>query len=258
MKVDFLVLAGGETPDWVREDFNAEHKVLIDIAGKPAIYYILDAIKNSKNEGEIILVGTDILEKKGLSGYADKFVRVEPDRSMGDNVREGVKHSTGDFVVMMSGDIPAVSVETINGIVDIINKYSNYEFIVFVVTKDAIERKFPGSKRTYGRIKEGPSKVGNLLVIRRESFSKLEPLIDKYTAGRKSVLSLAFSFGIWNIIKLVLTGSTSISELEKVFLNTTGINAKGVVVPYGEIGVDLDKPSDILDIRNYFARKENI
>lgn len=257
MKVDFLILAGGYTSEWAKEEFGAEHKGLIEISGKPAISYILEAIKSSKNEGEIILVGTDVFEKAGFSDYADKFLKVEPMQSMADNVRIGAKAATGDFIVLMSGDIPGVSTETINAIVDTINKYSDYEFIVFVVTKDEIERKFPGSKRTYGRIKEGLSKVGNLLVIRRDSFSKLDPLIDKYTAGRKSLISLAFSFGIWNIIKLILTGSTSIPELEKVFLKTTGLNAKGVIFPYGEIGVDLDKPSDIYDMRNYFAGKVN-
>lgn len=98
--------------------------------------------------------------------------------------------------------------------------------------------------------------MSNLLVIKRESVSKLNPLIDKYTADWKIVISLAFSFGIWNIIKLIITGSTSIIELEKIFLKTTGINVKGVIVPYGEIGVDLDNPSDVYNIRNYFARKE--
>ncbi|HOJ15562.1 MAG TPA: NTP transferase domain-containing protein [Caldisericia bacterium] len=257
MKIDFLVLAGGGNPDWTEKEFSAEHKNLIDICGKPSISYVLDAIKNSKNEGSIILVGTSILEKAGFSNWVDKFIGVEPNQSLAENVRIGEKAATGDFIVIMGGDIPGITHETINAIVDNINNYSNYEFIVFVVTKDEIERKFPGSKRTYGRIKEGLSKVGNLLAIRRDSLPKLDPLIDKYTAGRKSLISLAFSFGIFNIIKLLITGSTSIPDLEKIFLKTTGLNAKGIVFPYGEIGVDIDKPSDVYDIRNYYSRRLN-
>ena len=66
MKIDFLILAGGGNPDWTEKEFSAEHKNLIDICGKPSISYVLDAIKNSKNEGSIILLGLPFLRKQAF------------------------------------------------------------------------------------------------------------------------------------------------------------------------------------------------
>ena len=251
MKINFLILAGGDTPEWIINNEGVNHKCLININKKPAIIHIIDSINNSNTDHDIVLVGTQALKEASIDKLVNKFIEVGIENTLGDNVRFGFKETTGDYVVLLSGDIPGVTPDTFNKIDEMINEASNYELIVPIITKSEIESKFPGSKRTYAKIKEGKVKIGNFLVIRKSSFAKLDPLINKYTEGRKSLIKLILSFGIWNLIKLLLMGSLSIPELEKILLKTTGINAKGIIAPLGEVGVDLDKESDLQDLRNY-------
>jgi CTP:molybdopterin cytidylyltransferase MocA len=255
MKINFLILAGGGASEWILNKERVKHKCLIKINDKPSISYIIESIKNFKKDFEIVLIGTSAIKDAGIDKTVDKFIEVGIDNSLADNVRLGMKESGEDFVVITSGDIPGVSTQTISEIVKMVNEYSSYEFIVPIITKDEIESKFPGSKRTYGKIKEGKVKVGNFLVIRKSSFDKLNPIIDKYTEGRKSLIKLMLSFGIWNLIKLVLMGSLTIPELEKILYKTTGLNAKAVIVPLGEVGVDLDKESDLEDLKKYLSKE---
>jgi len=251
MKIDFLILAGGDTPEWIINNEGVKHKCLININNKPALVHIIDAIKNTNKEHNIVLVGSPALKEAGIDKLVNTFIEVDQENTLADNVRCGFKETSGDYVVLLSGDIPGVTSYTFKIIDEMINGASDYELIVPIITKSEIESKFPGSKRTYAKIKEGKVKIGNFLSIRKSSFIKLDPLINKYTEGRKSLLKLILSFGVWNLIKLLIMGSLSIPELEKILLKTTGINAKGIIVPLGEVGVDLDKESDLQDLRNY-------
>jgi len=111
-----------------------------------------------------------------------------------------------------------------------------------------VEKRFPGSKRTYAKIKEGYAKVGNSILLHRSACQKILPLIDSFTNNRKSLLGLAWSFGIGTILKLFLFKQIAIEPLERAFYRKLRLTAKGPLFAHAEIAVDLDKMKDYKDL----------
>jgi len=253
--IDFLILAGGPAPEWYTGEPPVANKCLIPILGKPMISYILDTLNAFPKPHGTILLGTQALVDSGFDKKVTQFVLTPETNKLSDNVRIGIKSSEADYVIILTGDTPAIQQETLDDLYQSIETFPKQDILVFVVTKPDVDSAFPGSKRTYGKIKEGLAKVGNAMALNRKAFPKLDPLIDKFTKNRKSVIQLAFSFGIGNILKMLIFKNLSLPELEKALLRVTGLDAKAVLFPHGEIAVDLDKSSDFNDLESYLRSK---
>lgn len=256
IKIDFLILAGGSAPEWYTGDPLVANKCLIPILGKPMISYILDTLNAFEKPHGTILLGTKALVDAGFDKKVTQFVLTPETNKLSDNVRIGIKSSQADYVIILTGDTPALQQNTLEDLYESVETFPKQDLLVFVVTKPDVEASFPGSKRTYGKIKEGLAKVGNAIALNRNAFPKLDPLIDKFTKSRKSVILLAFSFGIGNILKMLIFKNLSLPELEKALLRATGLDAKAILFPHGEIAVDLDKPSDFNDLETYLRNKQ--
>jgi len=50
----------------------------------------------------------------------------------------------------------------------------------------------------------------------------------------------------------------SIPELEKRVSKILGINVKAPILPYPELGVDVDKPSDLEFCRSFLEKKNGV
>lgn len=66
----------------------------------------------------------------------------------------------------------------------------------------------------------------------------------KLVARRKNPLALARLFGLGLAWKF-LNGRLSIREAEDRFAGMLGITGRAVISPFAEVGVDVDKPSDL-------------
>jgi molybdopterin-guanine dinucleotide biosynthesis protein A len=252
---DILILAGGDAPQWYEGEPKVPNKCLVPILGKPMITYILETLKTFSKPHKTILLGTQSLLDAKVDKLADQFVLTPVTNKLSDNIRAGIKNCTADYVIILTGDTPALSTGALDDLYQSIETFPKKDLLVFVVTKPDVDILFPGSKRTYAKIKEGLAKVGNAMVLQRNAMQKLDPLIDSFTTNRKSVFRLALSFGIGNIIKLFLFKSLSLPELEKALLKSTGLDAKAILFPHGEIAVDLDKASDFADLETYLRRQ---
>lgn len=254
LSLDIVILAGGPASK-LEEDSPLLHRSLICVQGKTVLEHMVEAVRQAGICRELIIIGSEPITESPYVSLADQYIAVPESSKLSDNFRKSTQACKASHIMIMGGDIPAINAEILGKLYELIVEYQEKDLLAFVVTRESVEASFPGSHRTYGKIKEGRAKVGNALVIRQEALSKLDPLIDKFTKNRKSVLKLAFSFGIINIIKLAIFKNISIPQLEKAFKKSTGIDAKGILTPYGELAVDIDKSSDLSDMENYFGRK---
>ena len=60
----------------------------------------------------------------------------------------------------------------------------------------------------------------------------------------KNPLAMAKLFGFGLVWKYIIR-RLSIDAVEKRFYKTLGIKGKAIISPYAEVGVDVDKPSDL-------------
>ncbi len=262
--IDILVMAGGSAPSWA--DPPVDNKALISVHGKPCIQWVLDAILTMQKNPEIkkqfsihsILLGTDVLQNQGITDQFDTYVSSPETNKLSDNVRLGMKASQGEYTLIITGDIPCIEMEHLQSLLSPIQDYPDIDLFVPIIEKSSVDQLFPGSHRTYGKIKEGSVKVANCFLIRKDGFPKIDAIMNQFIENRKSVIKLAFHFGIFNLIKLVVTKSISIPELEKAFLKASGIQVKGIFTEYAQLAVDIDKQSDIDDIETYFSKRGGV
>jgi len=71
-------------------------------------------------------------------------------------------------------------------------------------------------------------------------------------ALRKKPLQMARLLGLYYLLKLI-TGRLSIAEIERRIEQKLHFKGAAVVTPFAEIGIDVDKPSDLALVREVLA-----
>jgi molybdopterin-guanine dinucleotide biosynthesis protein A len=249
LKSDAVVLAGRENTGYLRECSKEPLEANIDIAGKTMVSYVLDSLSQCPEIGKVFLVGP----RDGLSRYEnDKVKLVEPGDNLLANVKIGMDAVTTDFCLVSTSDIPLVTPIIIR---DFLKRCldSGAEFCYPASSRESCEQVFPGVGRTYLTLREGTFTGGNLFFVNRDSVSKAWPWVDKMIEYRKNPLKMASVFGLGLVMKIVMK-SASVAELEQKVKEILGINAKAILNVPPEIGVDVDKPSDLELCRRILAK----
>jgi hypothetical protein len=104
-----------------------------------------------------------------------------------------------------------------------------------------MEKRFPGSKRTWTRFTDmevcgGDMNVGRAKLI----LSEKNNLWEKITDARKNPLKQAALIGFGTAFRL-LTGNLTLERAETDIMKRLNITGKAIVCPYAEIGMDVDK-----------------
>jgi GTP:adenosylcobinamide-phosphate guanylyltransferase len=250
--MDAVVSAGGiplpEEP--LYPETKGESKALLDVAGKPMVQWVLDALSGSKMIDNVIIVG--LTEKLGLK-CAKKMYFISNQGKMLDNMRAGAEKiheldPKAEYLLFVSSDIPAITGEMVDWVVN--TAMETKEDVYYnVIQRDVMEKRFPGSKRTYTKLKDmevcgGDMNVGRLNLI----LSDENPLWERITDSRKSPIKQAGLIGLNTIIPLLfrqLTLEQAASNIMKRF----EITGRGVVCPYAEVGMDIDKPHQLEILR---------
>jgi molybdopterin-guanine dinucleotide biosynthesis protein A len=239
---DAVVLAGTAKPSELTEREGVENKAFIRVSGKTLLAYTLEALRSSALTGRIVVVGP----KPDLSplSVAFGFTVVEERGDLPENILAGVLTlSPSRHFLVMSADIPFLTKEALEDFLERCQPRDK-DFYYPIVARADSEKRFPGMKRTYVRLKEGVFTGGNLFLVNPDVVEKSLPRFRRFIELRKSPLKLLAKLGPAFLIKF-LCRILTISELEKKFPDLLGISGKAVITPYAEIGADVDKPGDL-------------
>jgi molybdopterin-guanine dinucleotide biosynthesis protein A len=249
MRIDAVVLAGRENTGKLAEESPEKYEANIDIAGKPMVSYILDTLKAVPRIGDIYLVGL----RDGLRQYeSDQIELVEPGASLFDNVQIGLKQATTEHVVICASDIPLVTPAIMEDLLDRCLA-TGADFCYPVSEKTDCDRVFPGVKRTYVTLKEGTFTGGNIFFVRKAIAERAWPMVEKMIAYRKKPLKMASVLGFGLLLKMALK-IARVAEFEKRVGDILKINPRVILEARPEIGVDVDKPSDLELCRRILAK----
>lgn len=250
LMIDAIILAGGGKQSDLTRENNVDNKAFIEINGKPLVSYVLEALAFSGEVGRIAVVGpverlAPLVEKYGV-------IAVPEAEDITGNIQAGFDalEPDGHFLVV-TADIPLLTARAVQDTIALCRPF-DADFYYPIVTKEASEARFPGIKRTYAALKDGVFTGGNLFVLSPAVLKKAMPKIRQIFALRKSPVKLAASLGPVFIVKL-LARQLTIRELEKKVQALLGINGKAIITDYPEIGVDVDKPSDLAVARQVLA-----
>lgn len=256
--MDALVLAGGipQPDDPLYTYSNGDSKALIDVAGKPMVQWVLDALGDSKHVRNVIVIG--LSPKSGVTCKKPIHFLSNQGRMLA-NIVAGVTRSLEldkktKYVLVVSSDIPALKPEMVDWLVDTCMQTKD-DLYYGVCPREVMEARFPGSKRTYTRLK-GIELCGadiNITHVRMatEHLDMWESLI----GTRKSPLKQASIIGLGTLFQ-VLTRTITLEDLVEKVCKRIGIKGRAIIWPHAEACMDVDKPHQLELMRADLAKQQ--
>lgn len=254
MPVDALVLAGrrsGETDPLANVD-GVVHKALLIAGGKPLIRRVVEALNRSAKISRIVILApADVREAiaAALAGI-DGWTFGEPAGSPASSVTAAIENSeTGRALLVTTCDHALLNAEMIRSF---LAEASKGDAAAACVSKERYEERFPGSKRTFIRLKDLSFSGANLFWFAGARAKGLADFWRRLEAKRKNPAAMAREIGLGAALTYV-TGQMTKARLEHIIARKTGVEARLVPLASPEAAIDVDKPEDLELVRRILA-----
>ncbi|MGE5421625.1 MAG: NTP transferase domain-containing protein [Ignavibacteriales bacterium] len=249
-KYDVIILAGGVNSGELRKYAPYESEALIIIGNYPMIYYVYQAVKASPRTANIIISGSaDSLRE--IFKKEENLIFTKSGEDAIESAENAIAVAQTEKVVVLPTDIPFITAEAIDDFIDKCEK-EDADFYYSIVGKEVNEARFPGVERTYINLSDGIYTGGNLFMVRKSIVQQALKLGKKMVAQRKNPVAMAKILGVDFLWKFIIR-RLSISMAEQRFEKISGLKGRAVISEYAEIGVDVDKPSDLKLAEKYLG-----
>ena len=251
--MDAIVTAGGIPlpEDPLYPYTNGDSKALVDIAGKPMIQWVLDALGDAKHVDNVIIIGlspkSEITCKKPMHFISNQGRMLA---NIVAGVEKSVEHDPkSKYVLVASSDIPGINPEMVDWLIETCME-TKEDLYYGVVPREVMEARYPGSNRTYTKLKD-IQLCGADMHIAHVSMA-LEPdhlqMWEELIGNRKSPLKQAATIGFGTLFK-VATRRITLDELVATVTKRIGITGRPIVWDHAEPGMDVDKPHQLTILR---------
>jgi len=251
--MDAIVTAGGIPlpEDPLYPYTNGDSKALVDIAGKPMIQWVLDALGDAKHVDNVIIIGlspkSEITCKKPMHFISNQGRMLA-------NIVVGVEKSVeldpkSEYVLIASSDIPGINAEMVDWLIDTCME-TKEDIYYGVVPREVMEARYPGSNRTYTKLQDvqlcgADMHIAHVrMAIEPDHLQMWEELI----GNRKSPLKQAATIGFGTLLK-VATRRITLDELVATVTKRIGITGRPIIWEHAEPGMDVDKPHQLTILR---------
>ncbi|CQR72835.1 2-C-methyl-D-erythritol 4-phosphate cytidylyltransferase [Sporomusa ovata DSM 2662] len=248
---DAIILAGGENNEHLHRYTAQPYEALIDIAGKPMVEYVAEALATSSHVSRIFVAGP--AEELGKCSFPEKAVILSGGQTIMETISLGMKAlGHENLTLVVTADIPLLTAAAID---DFLRQCASVNADVYypVIAQCDHERRFPGNKRTYVRLKEGTFTGGNIFLVNPRIVPQCVQVAEQIIANRKNPVRLCFLLG-WIFVVKFIVGSLKLTQVEARVSDILRIKGAVIRSPYAELGIDVDKPSDLELVRICFAQ----
>ncbi len=250
MKFDALVIAGGKNDGALKDYSDKEYESLIEIAGKPMVEHVLDAVEGVDEIENVVMVGPEELNEVSNKDYNI----LKPEGTLVDNIQRGIEALNEEhYIIILTSDIPLVTSSIIKDFIQNCQEEKEHDFFYPLIAKENNLKKYPEVERTYVHLKEGTFTGGNVVMVSPSIIQGPLDWYDKLLSLRKKPFKMSQMLGFKIIIKFIFRQLT-IPELEKKVSKMIGHKCKALIVDYPEIGFDVDKPSDLKMMKEKYLK----
>ncbi|MCL6588753.1 MAG: nucleotidyltransferase family protein [Firmicutes bacterium] len=240
--MDAIVLAGGLNSGALRKVSPAQYEAEIEVAGRPMLEYVISALSAVSRVQRIIVVAPDIKLSPEIKSKVSALA--PPGKNMIESLNNGIKAlNTTEPVLVISSDIPLITPEALNDFLDQCTRRQGDVYYP-VVRKETNEEKYPGVQRTYVKLREGTFTGGNLVLLSPRIIQNNMEMLTKAVMLRKKPLQLCAMLGLHYLFYLLI-GRLTIRDIEKRISKSFLFTGVGIISTYPEVGIDVDKPSDL-------------
>lgn len=253
------VITAGGTPqpkEPLYEQTQGGFKALLEIQGKPMIQWVLDAISGAKLVERVVVVGLPPFTNLNCS----KPLTILPDQhGLLENLKAGIDEilkQDPQTVQLLAGssDIPSITSEMVDWLVQTVLE-SDHDIYYNVIERSVMEKRFPGSNRSYTHLKNLEVCGGDFNAVRASIVSANNSLYTRLIDARKSSLRQASLLG-YDTLFMLLLRQLSISEAAEKVSKKLGIKGRAILCPYPEMGMDVDKPHQLEILTADLARQK--
>lgn len=253
--MDCVITAGGlpkpETPLYAYTE--GKSKVLLDMGGRTMLERVVDALQASQQIDDIVVVGLG----SDLGMTFPRPVHHLPDQgSLIGNVISGIhylkeRNPELGMVLLSSADIPAITADIVDRFITSCRPFDKTIYYNFV-DEPAMEARFPGSNRTFVKLKGVNVAGGDLLLAHADLADSHVDLWQALTEARKHAWKLARVVGFRFLLKF-LFHRVGLREIEQTAQRIIGKPVKTILTPYAELAMDADKPHQVDLLRKEFS-----
>ena len=245
--MDAIVTAGGipQPGDSLYAYSNGNSKALIDVAGKPMIQWILDALSESKTVDNVIVIG--LSAKSGL--ICKKPIHyISNQGRMLSNIVAGVNKSLelnkkNEYVLLVSSDIPALKSDMVDWLVNTCMETKD-DLYYGVCPREVMEERYPTSNRTYTKLKDMEVCGADINIIHVSMATEHLDTWEQLIGNRKSPLRQAAVIG-WDTLFQLATRQFTLQGLVERASQRIGIKGRALIWDRAEPCMDVDKPHQL-------------
>ena len=245
--MDAIVTAGGipRPEDPLYTYSHGDSKALIDVAGKPMIQWVLDALGAAKKVDNVIIVG--LSPKSGITCKKPLHYVSNQGRMLA-NIVAGVNkaleiNKRNKYVLIVSSDIPALKAEMVDWLINTCMETKD-DIYYGVCPKDVMEARFPGSRRTYTHLKDMDVCGADMNITHVRMTTEHLDMWESLIGSRKSPLKQASIIGFGTLFAL-FTRRLTLEDAVRRVCERIGIKGRAIVWPHAEPCMDIDKPSQL-------------
>lgn len=247
---DAIILAGGENSKHLSKFSPQPYEAMIEIAGKPMVSFVAQALSASQHVDKIFVVGP--VKELSRCEFPENTIMVESGPTIIETIKLGMEalgHQRK--VLVVTADIPLLTAEAIN---DFLVQCDKVEADLYypIVKREVNNKCYPGNKRTYVRLKEGTYTGGNIFLVNPAIVPQCMVVAERIIDNRKNPFKLACILG-WKFVVQFILGTLSLEGVERRVSELLGITGAVVNSQYPELGIDVDKPSDLELVKSAFS-----
>ena len=253
--MDAIITAGGiPLPgEPLYEYTQGKPKALLNIAGKPMIQWVLDALSLSPRINHIVIVG---LPELGGVTCTKPTSFIASQKDMLSNIQAGLQmlrkfEPVSEYALIAASDVPGITPQMVDWLVEQIDN-SNADVCYQVISKQVMEKKYPGSRRTYLHLKNLEVCGGDINAVRINTSLKLAKIWEKLIDSRKNPIRQASILG-FDVLLGLLFHTDTLDVLARKISKHMEINGKAILCPFAEVGMDIDKPHQLEIMRSDLA-----
>ena len=255
--MDAVILAGGipQPGDPLYEYSKGESKALIDIAGKPMVQWVIDALSNAKKVDNIIVIG--LSPKSGLKSKKPLYYISNQGRMLA-NIVEGTAKSIElnkktQYVMIVSSDIPGLKPEMVDWIIKKASETKD-DLYYGVCPREVMESRYPASNRTYTKLKDMEVCGADMNITHVRMTTEHLDTWEELIGNRKSPLRQAAVIGLSTLWKLWRKQFTLQGLVERAS-ERIGIKGRAIIWDHAEPSMDIDKPHQLELMREDLSRQ---
>ena len=256
--MDAIVTAGGipQPEDPLYSYSHGDSKALIDVAGKPMVQWVLDALSDAKNVDNVIVIG--LSPKSGLTCKKPMHFISNQGRMLA-NIVAGVNkalelNKKTQYVLVASSDIPTVKAEHVDWLIDTCMETKD-DLYYGICPREVMETRFPDSRRTYTHLKDMDVCGADMNLTHVRMATEHLDIWESLIGSRKSPLKQASIIGLGTLLAL-FTRRLTIEDAVKRVCDRIGIKGRAIIWEHAEPCMDVDKPHQLELLRADLAKQQ--